>query len=160
MSFSFPLVLVAAATLVGACTDAVSLRNARPRITWLAIDPVAAGDPRCPDSVCAAVTFWVADAEGEAVDVTAEWVAGGDRGALALAPGSHPLSAVPTRIGQADIRGVPHTIIWMLDEVPTGDVVLELSADDSPHKGDDGDVYATPPLDPAATVAPVTLQRR
>ncbi|MFO0749371.1 MAG: hypothetical protein U1F43_27445 [Myxococcota bacterium] len=147
------MVAAAVATLSsGACTNTITLENARPRVTWIAVAAPEDGD-------VARVTLWIADIEGNAVDVTATWSAGAESGDVVLAPGSYPLVGLPTREGVNDPNGVPHSILWDLSDVPDGAVELELEVDDTPHDKKAGDVYKVT-LDPrSGTDEPVTLTR-
>lgn len=151
------LLLAGAATAsASACTNTIALDNARPRVTWVAIEgPSDAG----LGGDVARVTMWIADVEGNAVDVTARWTAGGESGTVVLAPGSYPLSGLPTIMAIDDPTGQPHPFDWDLTAVPDGAVTLELEVDDTPHDGKGGDVYKATAIDPRAGTSPVTLTR-
>jgi hypothetical protein len=129
-----------------ACENGVTLENGRPRVTWVASDP--ADDT-------AALTFWVADPEGDAVDVTIVWVQGDVETPLVLAPASPPLIGLPTFLGLNDESGQAHRVIWNLDGVPEGSVDLLITVDDRPREGDEGDTYRVEGLEPRATNAPI-----
>jgi hypothetical protein len=128
------------------CDGGVVLENGRPRITFVASAPV---DGR------ASLTLWVADPEGDAVDVTLAWSQGTQSGPVVLAPASPPRLGLPTELGLNDDAGQPHRLLWLLDEVPEGPLELELTVDDRPHAGDAGDSYRVTGLDPRAQVAPI-----
>lgn len=147
-----------AIALIG-CDSEIALKNARPRITWVAVERVPDGDASCPFRSCARLTLWVADVEGDAVDVEARWTAGSDSGEVALAPGSYPLTGLMTRTAIGDVNGVPHMVLWDLADVPTGEVALELTTDDRPYDGARGDSYTTPSFDAHGDVSPVAAQR-
>jgi len=155
-----PVVLGLSLALANAgCDDELALRNGRPRVTWVALERVPDGDPVCPFRSCSRVTLWVADIEGDAVDVAARWTAGATSGELTLAPGSYPLSGLMTRTEIANANGVPHMVLWDLAGVPAGTVTLELTVDDRPYDGAAGDTYTTPQVDPQLDVSPVELHR-
>lgn len=140
------------AITVGACSDSITLQNARPRATWVAVEPVA-------DDDVARLTVWLADVEGDAVDVVARWSAGGQSGALVLAAGSYPLVGLPTREAINDPNGEPHLVLWDLADVPDGPVTLTLELDDTPYDGKAGDTYTSGAIDPRAGSEPVQLTR-
>lgn len=135
-----------------ACDGGFALENGLPRVTWVAVEPVAADR--------AALTLWVKDAEGDAVDVAITWSAGGQSGPLVLAPGSAPLVGLPTQLGLTDDDGQAHRVLWDLTGVPEGAATFALVVDDRPHAGSDGDVYRTDDgLDPRAGGGPVAASR-
>ena len=72
------------------CSDTIDLDNGRPRVTWVAIEAI--------DADQAALTLWVQDVEGDAVDIDARWTSGGESGPVVLRPGSAPLSGLPTQL--------------------------------------------------------------
>ncbi len=143
-----------------ACDTAIELKNARPRVTWVSIEAVPEGDATCPFRTCARLTLWVADVEGDAVDVTSRWVAGAESGELALVPGSYPLTGLPTRSAEDRTNGEPHMVLWDLADVPAGTVTLALTTDDRPYDGSKGDTYTTPAIDPRTDVSPVEAARQ
>lgn len=144
---------------VTGCDSEIALKNARPRVTWVAVERVPDGDPSCPFRSCARLTMWLADVEGDAVDVEARWTGGGASGDVALAPGSYPLTGLMTRTAIADDNGVPHMVLWDLADVPAGEVALELTVDDRPYDDARGDTYTTPAIDPDVGASPVQAQR-
>lgn len=129
------------------CDDAIDLTNARPRVVQVAVAP-AVGDTTT-------LTLWVADAEGEPVDVDLTWSAGGSTGEVLLAPGSAPLLGLPTELGLNASLGQEHAITWDLSGVPSGAVTLILNVDDRPFDDTDGDSYRVDGLDPRAGSAPI-----
>lgn len=139
------------AGFAGACDSGFSVENGRPRVTWVAVDTIDQGQ--------AALTIWVQDPEGDAVDATITWTAGGQSGDLVLAPGSAPLRGLPTQLGLDDEEGQPHRVIWDLDGVPTGAATFAITVDDRPHAGDAGDVYRTEGLDPRLGGGPIGATR-
>ena len=140
-----------AAALVGACGDEVVVKNGQPRVTWVALE--ALGEDR------AALTLWVQDAEGDAVDVVIRWRVGGEEGPVVLAAGSPPLMGLPTELGIGDDAGQAHRVVWNLGEVPPGNAELTLQVDDRPHQGGDGDTYRVDGLDPRVGGGPAAASR-
>lgn len=140
----------ATASMVLACDSGFDVENGRPRVTWVAVEPL--------DDGSAALTLWVKDAEGDAVDARITWSGNGQSGELVLAPGSAPLSGLPTLRGLDD-DGQPSRVTWDLDGVPAGTVTLSITVDDRPFKGDAGDIYVSEPIDPRVGGGPVTLTR-
>ena len=131
------------------CGDGVALKNGRPRVTWVAVEALA--------SERAALTMWVQDPEGDAVDVGLGWGAGNAGGEVALAPGSAPLLGLPTQAGLNDEHGTPHRVTWDLTGVPAGQVELSIDVDDRPFDDDPGDTYRVT-LDPRTTSGPLTAR--
>lgn len=141
-------VLTALAAGWVACDDGPDLSNRPPVVTQVALEALDEGR--------AALTLWVKDVEGDAVDVAITWSAGGQSGPLVLAPGSAPLSGVPTELALGEALGQPHTVLWDLSGVPEGAATFVLTADDRPHAGSDGDTYRTSEgIDPRAGGGPV-----
>ncbi len=143
--------VLALASLASACDSSFSVENGRPRVAWVAVETV--------DDSQAALTIWLQDPEGDAVDATITWTVGGESGPLVLAPGSPPLSGLPTQLGLNDDDGQPHRVIWDLAGVPAGAAVFAITVDDRPHAGDDGDTYRTEGLDPRVGGGPVGAAR-
>lgn len=130
------LTLAAGWQLLG-CDAALTVRNAAPRVTWLAVQPPAsAQDP-------AEITVWVSDLDGDPVDV-ALTVRGADGvdAALALAPGGHGVAGLATREAVGDPNGQPHVLLWDTSQAPAGPLVLTITPTDS--QGDAGDAASTP----------------
>jgi len=138
-------------TFAIACDGDLALKNGRPSVTWVETTPI--------DSNTSALTLWVKDAEGEAVDVAIRWEAGSQSGDLVLAPGSAPLTALPTELGLTLEEGQIHRIQWDLTDVPAGALTLVLTVDDRPYEGDDGDTYRVTDLDPRADSGPLPALR-
>jgi len=134
-----------------ACDGAFTLENGQPRVTWVALEPL--------DGERAALTLWVEDAEGDAVDVAISWMVGAETGPLVLARGSAPLLGLPTQLGLNSDGGQPHRVLWDLSGVPQGPAVLLLQVDDRPHAGSAGDVYRTEAIDPRLGGGPVAAVR-
>lgn len=143
--------LAALSFAASACDGDLALKNARPRVTWVEVTPL--------DSGRAALTFWLQDPEGDAVDVAIRWEQGGASGAVSLAPGSPPLSGLPTELGLNTANGQVHRVFWALGEVPAGALELVFQVDDRPYEGDDGDTYRVSGVDPRASVGPVPAVR-
>jgi hypothetical protein len=122
------------------CDGGFVVENGLPRVTWLAVEPISAER--------AALTLWVQDPDGDAVDVAITWAAAGATGDLELAPGSPPLLGLPTQLGLGSEDGQAHRVIWNLAGVPDGALTLTLRLDDRPHKGSDGDLYRAQGIDP------------
>lgn len=131
-----------------ACTDSYEVKNGRPRVTWAALEAIDEGE--------AALTLWLQDPDGDAVDVSITWTAGAAGGAFEPSPGSAPLSGLPTQLGLDDPAGQAHRVLWNIAAVPAGPVTLTLVVDDRPHAGDDGDAYRVEGLDPRLGGGPVT----
>lgn len=148
---TFPLAFTLSAPLFAvACESDLTLENARPAVTWVEATPV--------DTTRAALSLWVKDAEGEAVDVAIRWSAGGAGGDLVLAPGSAPLLGLPTELGLGTAEGQLHRVAWDLTGVPAGQVTLTLTVDDDPYEAPVGDTY-TVVLDPRTAMGPVRATR-
>lgn len=143
------LVLGVLALGASACGDGVALKNGPPRVTWVAVEALA-GDR-------AALTLWVQDPEGDAVDVGISWSGGGAGGEIALAPGSAPLLGLPTQAGLNDDEGAPHRVTWDLTGVPEGAIELSIDTDDRPYDDDAGDTWRVT-LDPRTTVGPLATE--
>lgn len=135
----------------GACEGGFEVENGRPRVTWVALEALP-GER-------AALTLWLQDPEGDAVDVTASWQLGAEGGAVALAPGSPPLTGLPTQLGLGTVSGQPHRVVWDLGGVPAGAVTLTIRVDDRPHTGDDGDAYRVEGVDPRQGGGPLAATR-
>lgn len=133
-----------------ACESDLTLENARPAITWVEATPV--------DSTRAALSLWVKDAEGDAVDVAIRWSAGGEGGDLLLTAGSAPLLGLPTELGLGTAEGQLHRVGWDLTGVPAGALTLTLTVDDDPYEAPAGDTY-TVVLDPRTAAGPVPATR-
>ncbi len=144
------VVTAATSSMAVACDGGFDVENGRPRVTWVAVEPL--------DDDSAALTLWVKDAEGEAVDATITWSANGQSGALVLVPGSAPLSGLPTVRGLDD-DGQASRVTWDLSGVPAGAVTLSITVDDRPFTGDAGDLYVSEPIDPRVGGGPVALTR-
>jgi len=138
-------------SLVSACDGGFALQNGRPQVTWVAVEPIDDGH--------AALTIWLRDPEGDAVDARVTWTVSGASEVVALAPGSPPLSGLPTQLGLNDDSGQPHRVIWDLTGVPAGAATFTIAVDDRPHAGDDGDTYRTEPLDPRVGGGPIATTR-
>lgn len=135
-----------------ACDDGPDLSNRPPVVTQVALEALDEGR--------AALTLWVKDVEGDAVDVTVTWSAGGQSGSLVLAPGSAPLLGVPTELALGEVLGQPHRVLWDLSGVAEGAATLALTVDDRPHAGSDGDTYRTSEgIDPRVGGGPVAAVR-
>jgi len=143
---------IAAVLIVGACDSDLVLKNGRPRVTWVETTPI--------DATTTALTLWVKDAEGDAVDVAIRWELGGQSGDLVLAPGSAPLKGLPTELGLNTAEGQVHRVRWNISEVPAGALTLLLTVDDRPYEGDDGDTYRVTGLDPRAEAGPLPALRQ
>jgi hypothetical protein len=143
------LVLSALVLAVG-CDGDIALENSRPAVTWVEVAPL-------PGDQCA-LTFWIKDAEGEAVDVEVIWSAGADGDLIALAPGSAPLWGLPTELGLNTDEGQVHRVIWDLEGVPDGEVSLKLTVDDRPYEAPAGETF-TVTLDPRMALGPVAATR-
>lgn len=140
--------LAALAAFGLACDDGPDLSNRAPVVTQVALEALDEGR--------AALTLWVKDAEGDAVDVAITWSAGGQSGALVLAPGSAPLVGVPTELALGEALGQAHRVLWDLAGVPEGAATFALTVDDRPHSGADGDTYRTSEgIDPRVGGGPV-----
>ena len=112
---------------LGACTDPIEIKNARPQLTWLAAQPAADGVVK--------LTLWVADLDGDSVDVTADVLMGDQTIALKQAPGSYGLLGLTTRDAEVRRDGQPHEILWDTQAV-NGQVTLRLTPNDRPHDDD------------------------
>ena len=145
------VMMTVALTLAGACDGGFVMRNGLPRVTWVALEAL--------DGDRAALTLWLQDADGDAVDVKASWSVGGESGEVTLLPGSAPLVGLPTERGIGSEEGQPHRVIWDLGDVPDGAVTLTFVVDDRPYKGDDGDVYTANGLDPRVGGGPLEAVR-
>jgi len=143
--------VAAIAGVFGACDSGYNIQNGRPRVTWVAVEAIDDGH--------AAVTLWLQDPEGDAVDTTITWSVGGQSGAFVPAAGSAPLSGLPTQLGLNDDDGQPHRVIWDLAGVPAGAASLTIVVDDRPHAGDDGDTYRVDGLDPRVGGGPIAAVR-
>ncbi len=130
--------LAAIAVGTPGCTDPIAIDNAVPRLTWLAATPT--DDPDIVE-----LTLWISDIEGDTVDVDATWLAGGESGEVAQAPGSYGLVGLPTREALLDPVGQPHTVLWDVSDVPSGDVSLRLVPDDRPYENEGLGVEVTTP---------------
>lgn len=142
--------LAAAPLSLVACESDLTLEDARPAVTWVEATPL--------DTTRTALSLWVKDAEGEAVDVAIVWSAGGAAGDLVLAPGSAPLLGLPTELGLGTAEGQLHRITWDLTGVPDGALTLTLTVDDDPYEAPAGDTY-TVVLDPRDAAGPVLATR-
>jgi len=129
-----------------ACSSEVLLKNARPRVTWVASTYDDAGDR-------ARLVVWIADVEGDPVDLDIELTAGG-RHAIMLAPGAYPLSGRPTREYLNDPNGAPQEVLWALTDDLDGPTPLTIVVDDDPDDDDVGDSY-TVTLDPRVDNEPI-----
>ncbi|PIE19155.1 MAG: hypothetical protein CSA66_02985 [Proteobacteria bacterium] len=141
------LALVTGAALGSGCAADIDIENARPRVTWVAVEPSAS-----PTSEPARVTVWVADLEGDSVDLAAEWV--DDAGVaqpLAQRAGSYGLIGLTTRDALFSDDGQPHLVLWDVSAVPSGaPVVLRFRPDDRPLDVDAdgrGPQVQSPPFD-------------
>jgi hypothetical protein len=140
-----------AVAAVAGCDGGFEVENGRPRVTWVALE--ALGAER------SALTLWLQDPEGDAVDVAARWSLGAQSGALTLAPGSAPLAGLPTQLGIGTVNGQSHRVIWDLAGVPAGALTLVLTVDDRPHAGDAGDSYRIEGIDPRESGGPFAATR-
>lgn len=148
---TLPLAFTLSAPLFAvACESDLTLENARPAVTWVEATPIDTGR--------SALSLWVKDAEGEAVDVEITWAAGGQGAELVLAPGSAPLFGLPTELGLNTAEGQLHRVTWDLTGVPSGALTLTLTVDDDPYEAPAGDTY-TVTLDPRAATGPVAATR-
>ncbi|MGM0574494.1 MAG: hypothetical protein ACQEXJ_02000 [Myxococcota bacterium] len=104
---------VAALLWLAACNEAIDVRNAGPRATWVAVQPAEDG--------IVELTLWVSDLDGDPVDVEAGWRADGEAEVtpLALAPGSHGTAGLTTEQEIFDPAGQPHRLLWDVEGVPT-----------------------------------------
>lgn len=147
--FSRVLLGLTLAAWLGACSADLKIDNARPRVTWVAVEEAEPGT--------AALTLWVQDLEGDSVDLQANWLAAdGTRGEVELAPTSYGFIGVVTRDAFGDPHGAEHRVFWDLARVPAGTVTLELEVDDRPFDSDPGDTYTTDAFDPRAGMLPPT----
>ena len=129
------------------CDDGIDLANARPRVVQVGAAPGSENE--------ATLTLWVADGEGEPVDVTLSWVSGAASGDVLLATGSAPLLGLPTELGINASLGQEHAVTWDLDGVPSGAVTLLVTVDDRPFDDAEGDTYRVEGLDPRTGSAPI-----
>lgn len=144
------LPLLSLVPALAACESDLTLENARPAVTWVEATPI--------DASRTALSLWLKDAEGEAVDVEVIWSAGGQGAELALAPGSAPLLGLPTELGLGTAEGQHHRVTWDLTGVPTGAVTLTFTVDDDPYEAPAGDTY-TVILDPRSATGPLAASR-
>ncbi len=133
------LLLLAALAALPACDAALTVRNAAPRVTWVAIQPPA------DDGAPARLTVWVSDLDGDPVDLALS-VRGADGvdAEVPLAPGGHGASGLATREALGDPNGQPHLLLWDTSQAPAGPLVLTITPTDS--VGDTGDAASTPPF--------------
>lgn len=141
--------------IVGAlagCDDSLDLANSRPRVVQAQVAPGAENE--------ATLTLWIADAEGEPVDVAISWSAGSQTGEVLLAAGSAPLVGLPTELGLNSALGQEHAVTWDLDGVPSGAVALILTVDDRPFDTSAGDTYRVEGLDPRVGSGPIAAVKQ
>ncbi len=147
--FSRALVGLTFSAGLGGCSTDLKIDNARPRVTWVAVEAAEPGT--------AALTLWVQDLEGDSVDLQANWLAAdGTRGEVELAPTSYGFIGVVTRDDFGDPHGAEHRVFWDLARVPAGTVTLEFEVDDRPFDSDPGDTYTSDAFDPRAGMLPPT----
>ena len=117
--------------LATGCEADLAIKNAAPAVTWVAV-----GAPDA-DGV-AEITLWVADVEGDTVDVAAAWLSStGERTPLAQAQGTYGLTGLPTRDALNDPAGQPHRVLWDTTDVPAGATIrLSFVPDDMPYDSD------------------------
>lgn len=128
--------LAFAGTVLTGCDLEVEVKNAAPRVTWVAVEPASGG--------IAEVTVWLSDREGDPVDLTASFeLDGTDAGELALATGGHGLVGLTTHEARLDPNGQPHLVRWLVDGVSTSAAVRLVFAPADDEAGA-GEVVATP----------------
>ena len=82
------------------CDLEVEIKNATPRVTWVAAAPAADG--------VVDVTLWVYDLDQDPVDLTVTWSRDGvDQGPIALAPGGHGVVGLTTDATELGPDGRP-----------------------------------------------------
>ena len=124
-------------TAVPGCDSQLEVENAAPRITWVAVHPPLDGEH------VAEVTVWIADLEGDPVDLEIEVVREDDSSEeLATAAGGHGLVGLTTQEARFDPNGQPHLLLWDVSGIVDERVQLRLAPDD--QKGGAGDVVETP----------------
>ncbi len=145
--------VVAAALLAGSslgCDSAIDVDNATPRVTWLDVDPPPAGGG--PD--VARLTLWIADTEGDLVDLELTW----EGEAIDQAPGGHGLEGLTTLEALNDPDGQPHEILWI---VPSGAGSGRLTCTPSDEEAGVGAQVQSPELDPSGGLeGPVAWQEQ
>ncbi|TNF27064.1 MAG: hypothetical protein EP329_20165 [Deltaproteobacteria bacterium] len=113
-----------------ACDTPITVSNAVPRVTWVAVEPV--------DATTARITVWISDVEGDSVDLAVGWVGSdGVETALVEQPGGYGTVGLPTREALFDDNGQPHAILWDTTDV-SGTVRLRMTPDDRPHEDGKG----------------------
>lgn len=119
-----------AALFAPGCDTAITLSNAVPRVTWVAVEPLGDSTAR--------ITVWISDVEGDSVDLDVSWVgADGVATPITEEPGSYGTIGLPTREALFDPNGQPHQILWDTRDVPaTGHLLMV--PDDQPTEAKEG----------------------
>ena len=116
-------IILCLAIMLAGCQESIAIDNVQPRVTWVAVAPGLDG--------VAEVTVWIADFEGDPVDLEVNWVApDGERTPIDTAIGGHGLVGLTTSLAIFDDQGHPHLIRWDLEDVTPGSVTLEFRAHD------------------------------
>ena len=121
-----------------ACDAELEIANAAPRVTWVAVQPPIDGE------AFAEITVWVADVEGDPVDLTLEVVADGKISPLILQPSGHGLMGLTTQDARFDSNGQPHLLVWDVTGLSDAEVQLRFQPDD--QVGGTGATVITPPF--------------
>ena len=137
-AFRRALVLVALSALLVACDAELEIANSAPRVTWVAVQPPIDGES------VAEITVWVADAEGDPVDLSAEVVLAGSATALVLQPSGHGLVGLTTQAARFDSNGQPHLLVWDVTGLAGEEVQLRFQPND--QVGGTGPTVLSPPF--------------
>jgi len=122
---------------LAACDSQLEIENAAPRITWVAVQPPLEGES------IAEVTVWIADMEGNPVNLAVDVIReDGHTDELVLEPGSHGLIGLTTQEARFDPNGQPHLLLWDTSGLEGTKLQLGFSPDD--NEGGAGDTVVTP----------------
>lgn len=101
-----------------ACDSMITVSNAAPSATWIAVQPSADG--------VAEITLWIRDLEGDPVDLDARWRLASDDAEgtnLDLLPASHGTVGLTTDEARFESAGQPHLLLWDVTDVPAQESV-------------------------------------
>ena len=131
------LALALFCSALAGCDAAVTLENAPPRVTWVAVQP--------PQDGVSVLAIWLLDLEGDRVDLEMTWSGEGLDGDHAAVPASngHGRVGLMTKQGRQALNGQAHELAWNVDDVPV-DQQVRLSFTPTDHRGDTGETVITP----------------
>ena len=135
--FLYGVLFLGGGGALAGCDSDLEIANAVPRVTWVAVQRPLDGDN------LAEITVWLADVEGDPVDLEVSVSQDGTSTALVLTGGGHGLVGLTTQEARFDSNGQPHLILWDTSGLAEDtDVQLRFLPDD--RRGGMGPIALSP----------------